>query len=201
MPAARRRILTSPRHAGRPGRADQHDPDEPDARRTRGRSPAGSRSTGAGDRRRRRHREPGVDRRRPAGARGVDREVVADLARGPVDRDLRQPARRRDPVHAAVGAEVVEEAVGGRTGWRRGGCRSSRSAPAAAPGRGRSGGRRRPGPARWPVLPRARIRSGTHGFFVGIVMWTGVPSPTCWPRACAASASNAAARKIWLRWA
>ena len=27
-----------------------------------------------------------------------------------------------------------------------------------------------------------RIRSGTHGLSVGIVMWTGVPSPTAWPR-------------------
>ena len=43
------------------------------------------------------------------------------------------------------------------------------------------------------------MRSGTHGFSVGIVMWTGVPSPTFWPRAAAASPSNAAARKIWLR--
>ena len=26
------------------------------------------------------------------------------------------------------------------------------------------------------------MRSGTHGLSVGIVMWTGVPSPTAWPR-------------------
>ena len=27
------------------------------------------------------------------------------------------------------------------------------------------------------VLPRDRMRSGTHGSVVGMVMWTGVPSP------------------------
>jgi hypothetical protein len=48
-------------------------------------------------------------------------------------------------------------------------------------------------------LPVPRIRSGTHGFAVGIVMWTGVPSPMFWPFAFAASASKTAARKIGLR--
>ncbi len=43
------------------------------------------------------------------------------------------------------------------------------------------------------------MRSGTHGFAVGIVMCTGVPSPICWPFAFAASASKIAAMKIGLR--
>ena len=44
-------------------------------------------------------------------------------------------------------------------------------------------------------LPIERIRSGTQGSSVGIVMWTGVPSPTFWPRSAAAEPSNTAARK------
>ena len=40
------------------------------------------------------------------------------------------------------------------------------------------------------------MRSGTHGLSVGMVRWTGVPSPTAWPRSAAASASKAAAMKI-----
>ena len=40
------------------------------------------------------------------------------------------------------------------------------------------------------------MRSGTHGSSVGIVRWTGVPSPCCWPRSLAAPPSNTAARKI-----
>ncbi len=41
-----------------------------------------------------------------------------------------------------------------------------------------------------------RMRSGTQGLSVGIVRCTGVPSPTAWPRATAASASKEAAMKI-----
>ena len=50
-----------------------------------------------------------------------------------------------------------------------------------------------------PCFPSARIRSGTHGLFVGIVRWIGVPSPARWPRFAAAAASKRAAMKIWLR--
>ena len=47
--------------------------------------------------------------------------------------------------------------------------------------------------------PRPRIRSGTHGFVVGITTWTGVPSPA--PRPCSAArlASNRTVMKIGLR--
>src|SRR6267143_5882949 len=39
----------------------------------------------------------------------VDGEVVCELARGCVDRDLRKPPRLRDPSHALVRSKVVEE--------------------------------------------------------------------------------------------
>ena len=53
------------------------------------------------------------------------------------------------------------------------------------------------GSAGW--WPRPRMRSGTHGFPVGMVRWIGVPSPRRWPRALARLASKLAAMKIGLR--
>src|SRR5437870_1283505 len=46
---------------------------------------------------------------RGARAFRVDGQVVRELARGRVDRDLRKPSRLRDPVHALVRPKVVEE--------------------------------------------------------------------------------------------
>ena len=43
------------------------------------------------------------------------------------------------------------------------------------------------------------MRSGTHGLSVGMVMCTGVPSPTLTPLSATAAASKRAARKIGLR--
>ena len=102
-------------------------------------------------------------------------------------------------LHAAVGAQVVEQRVGRRRAVVERQAVVAGRARAGAPGGGRSAGRRRPRRAPSAVLPRARMRSGTHGLSVGMVTWTGVPSPTAWPRSAAASASNTAARKIGLR--
>jgi len=46
---------------------------------------------------------------------------------------------------------------------------------------------------------QAHFPSGTHGFGVGIVRWTGVPSPSCWPRLATARGSKLAAMKTGLR--
>ena len=43
------------------------------------------------------------------------------------------------------------------------------------------------------------MRSGTHGFGVGITTWIGVPSPTLNALLAARSALNRAAMKIGLR--
>ena len=114
LPVARRRLLTSRRDGCRRGTSRSVPRRRARRRRRRGRSTAGSgrpapgpASPVAG--------EPGIDRRRPAGARGVDREVVVELARGSVDRDLREPAGRRDPVHPAVGSQVRQQAARGRS--------------------------------------------------------------------------------------
>src|SRR5438445_355454 len=123
----------------------------------------------------------------------VDRVVVHDReGDGHAGRDL-----------DAVGLEVrvvdadADVARSGRV-RRRAGARRERGE------RQRDEDRSHRATARAPVRrsnsePSARMRSGTHGFAVGIVTWTGVPSPTRWPRAFAASASNTAARKIGLR--
>ena len=86
-----------------------------------------------------------------------------------------------------------------RPGCGRGACRSlpvgaGRNAGARSVSRKTSASMRSA-----PVLPSARMRIGTHGLGVGMLMWTGVPSPIAWPRSAAASASNTAARKIGLR--
>ena len=144
---------------------------------------------------RRRDDEPGIHVRRRAGAAGVDREVERELRGGGIDAHLRQPRRIRDPFHAPVGLQVGQQRFAGRLVVEQG-------QPVVAGRCGSSAGRwslRRYTSASTrssPVLPSARIRSGTHGLSVGIVTWTGVPSPTAWPRSAAASASNTAARKI-----
>ena len=147
------------------------------------------------------HLEAGVDPGRSPGAARVDREVVGEAA---------SPRNRSRPWSARPSSGPTP--CRGPTAGRRAGCWLaselwSRRMPLLPVGLGRSTGgasvRRKTSASirSLPVLPRARIRSGTHGLSVGIVMWTEVPSPTCWPRSAAASASKAAARKIWLRWA
>ncbi len=43
------------------------------------------------------------------------------------------------------------------------------------------------------------MRSGTHGFGVGMTTWTGVPWPCCTPWSFARPTSNLTAMKIGLR--
>ena len=43
------------------------------------------------------------------------------------------------------------------------------------------------------------MRSGTHGWSVGMVSMIGVPSPAVWPSSAAREASKRAAMKISLR--
>src|SRR5437867_5659616 len=52
--------------------------------------------------------EPRGDPRRHFAVR-TDREVVGQLARRGIDADLREPGHLRDPVHALVGAKVVQK--------------------------------------------------------------------------------------------
>ena len=114
------------------------------------------------------------------------------------DGHLREPAVGGNPAHARVGAEVVQEALGGVI--------AVVEAHAVRAGRGREERRRAVGEEVDVGLDdvAAGLAQGEDadrhpGFGVGIVMWTGVPSPIAWPRSAAALASKTAARKIGLR--
>ena len=126
--------------------------------------------------------------RRRAGPGRVDREVEARAAaRRASMLTLVSQAVRRHPVHPAVGAQVVEQRLGRRRRCGR--------AHAVVAGRGRAASPASVGQevdVGLDALARRSCRgpgsaAGPTGSSVGIVMWTGVPSPTAWPRAAAAS--------------
>ena len=141
---------------------------------------------------------PGPDRRgraRPAASSpastrdgapapaGVDREVVG-AGRSPTSRRRPSSASRSSGPTPCPGRERRSSR---RLCWRR--ALWSRRMPFVAGRRreqgrrvGRSGGRRRRRPARCRSCRGRGSGAGPTGSSVGIVMWTGVPSPTCWPR-------------------
>ena len=155
-----------------------------------------------GDRSRPERREAGVDARRRAlrrSRRWRGRSAAGCAAASmPI---LVSQAVCGHPVHARVGAQVGEQAVAGGVAVVEDQARRSPKAPASGSSAGarRSAGRRRPRPVSAAVLPRARIRSGTHGLSVGIVRWTACrrrpPGRAPRPR----RRRRRAARKIGLR--
>ena len=138
---------------------------------------------------------PGPTMGRPGRSRRSRGHTTA--ARVGFDGHLREPAVGGNPAHARVGAEVVQEALG---------LLAVVEAHAVRAGRGREERRRAVGEEVDVGLDdvAAGLAQGEDadrhpGFGVGIVMWTGVPSPIAWPRSAAALASKTAARKIRLR--